>query len=104
MADEENTPPVDGEDEQKPEQEKPEGKETVRIWKRLFTPKWLAILLGASILLHGIAFGSYQLLVRSASAGNTPEVSLGDYQFTADGSERGQIAGAWDRSAKPSQY
>lgn len=63
-------------------------------WRRLLTRKWIAIVVVASIVLHGIGF-TYSRLARSSPAATTsPEVSLGEFRFEAGSSEIGRIAAA----------
>jgi flagellar basal body-associated protein FliL len=63
-------------------------------WRRLLTRRWLAILLLASILVHGIGFAYFQLTNRRPPAVTSPEVGLGTFRFEADDKEASRITNA----------
>ena len=61
---------------------------------RFLTRKWIAIVLVASIVIHGLGFVCYRLLGKASPVSPSPEVSLGGFQFEADGGEFGGLARA----------
>ncbi len=66
------------------------------LWARLLTPKGLAILIGASLVVHGIVFAGSKLMGPSAAAraAAATEIDLGTFQFKAEQHETGQIGAA----------
>jgi len=65
------------------------------LLKRLLTPKALAILVGLSILAHGVAFAVTRTGGSSASEDLGTEISLGEFRFEANPAEAGPISSAW---------
>jgi flagellar basal body-associated protein FliL len=63
-------------------------------WRRLLTRRWLAILLLASILVHGIGFAYFRLTNCRPPAVTSPEVRLGAFRFEADDKEASRITNA----------
>jgi len=64
------------------------------LWARLLTPKWLIILIGASLVVHGIGFAYYQGADRAGSTAPDSEIGLGIFRFEAKNGEGGPIANA----------
>jgi flagellar basal body-associated protein FliL len=63
------------------------------FFPRISLQKWLLIVVGVSILLHGVGFTYYRLRQRPEPAPSA-EVSLGNFHFQADKVERGATARA----------
>jgi hypothetical protein len=63
-------------------------------WRRLLTPKWIAVLVLATVTVHGIGFACFRLLGDSHAVKRSPEVSLGTFRFEANQNEVGHIAEA----------
>jgi flagellar basal body-associated protein FliL len=63
-------------------------------WRRLLGRKWLAILVLASLVAHGIGFAYFRLTARRSPAVTSPEVSLGAYQFEAGDKQSSRITQA----------
>lgn len=64
------------------------------LWSRFLTRKWIAIIVGLSIIIHGIGFTCYQLVGKRRPAFVSPEVNLGLFQFHADQNEGGRVVSA----------
>ena len=64
------------------------------LWRRVVTPKWIAILVVVSVVVHGIGFACVRLADKSPPETSSPEVSLGLFQFEAGESEVGRITKA----------
>lgn len=62
-------------------------------FQRFITVKWLLIVVGLSLALHGAAF-AYLRLQQRAESPASPEVALGAFHFEADRAEGGRIAQA----------
>lgn len=92
MAEQANPRLRDEEAKSAEEESKPSSKPA--FWARFLTRKWIAILLGVSIIVQGLGFTYYQLLRKARAARPSPEVSLGTFQFEADRTELGEVAGA----------
>ena len=67
---------------------------------RALSPKWLAILLGVSIVGHGVAFIFVKLKSKTPEVMSSAEISLGDFRFVADPSEGGHSEGGRITSAE----
>jgi len=79
--------PDDGAPQPKPDAHKPAG-----FVGRLFTRKWLLILLGLSVVGHVIGLTYSQLGASQADAGRGgPEVSLGQFCFVAEPDEASRV-------------
>jgi flagellar basal body-associated protein FliL len=78
--------------------ESPEGTEasakSSSLWRRLLTGKWLAIIVGVSIAIHGVGFLCYQGSRKARPEAPAAEVSLGVFQFADQKVEDGRIAAA----------
>jgi flagellar basal body-associated protein FliL len=94
MATEEKQSDQDQDAETTPETEKAKTPAKAASWRRLLTRKWIAILIVASIAIHGIGFACSRLAGKSASATSSPEVSLGVFRFEAGEKEAGRISNA----------
>jgi flagellar basal body-associated protein FliL len=64
------------------------------LWRRFLTPKWIAILVVVSIVIHGIGFACVRLASNSPPVVSRPEVSLGVFRFEAGESEVSRVAAA----------
>jgi len=95
MAEEEKPDPTETEEEATPEEQKStQEEEKAGLLTRFLTPKWLAILLAISIAGHAAGFAYFKLASAWRASEPTLEVSLGEFRFEADPSERGQITSA----------
>ena len=63
-------------------------------WRRFLTRKWIAIVVGVSIVVHGVGFVYYQCADNTPPVTPNPEVSLGTFRFEADKAEIGEITNA----------
>ena len=82
-------------EEEASEQQASKGQERGRLFARLLEPKWLAVLLLASMAGHVIGFAfSYVRATGPQTDDGSPEVSLGVFRFEADRAEGSGIAGA----------
>jgi flagellar basal body-associated protein FliL len=63
------------------------------FFSRIFTRKWLLVLLGMSVTLNAASFAYYRLRQRPEQA-PPGELGLGNFHFEADKSEGGRIAKA----------
>jgi flagellar basal body-associated protein FliL len=55
---------------------------------------WLIVLLISTIVIHGMGLAYYKFSSASATVEYTPEISLGNYEFTADRTAGGRVTGA----------
>ena len=94
MATEANQSDQDRDAKTAPENEKAKTPDKAASWRRLLTKKWIAILIAASIVIHGIGFAYSRLAGKSAPPTSSPEVTLGDFRFEAGESEAGRITHA----------
>lgn len=94
MAEEANQDKRNQEAEAATEAEQPQTSSRLASWRRFLTAKWIAIVIVASIVIHGIGFAYFRLAGNSRPATSSPEVSLGVYRFKADQNEVGRIASA----------
>ena len=62
-------------------------------FQRFITLKWLLVVVGLSLALHGAAFAYLRLQQRTEPQAS-PEVGLGGFHFEADRAEGGRIARA----------
>ena len=76
------------------EADKPSRRRLADLTNRLLTRKWLAIILGVSVVFHAVAFGYYKLRAGGSDRPAEGEVSLGEYQFVAPRPVLGQVAEA----------
>jgi len=76
------------------EEQEPTPEKAVGLLARFLTPKWLAILLAVSIAGHAVGFAYFKLARTWQAKEPTLEVSLGEFRFEADPSERSQITSA----------
>ncbi len=76
------------------EEEQPQTSGKLASWRRFLAAKWIAIVIVASIVIHGIGFAYFRLANNSPLATSSPEVSLGVYRFKADKEDMGRIASA----------
>jgi len=74
------------------EQKKPR-RRAAELLAKLLTKKGFGILLGVSIVLHGIGFAYYRLGGKQPPSTPSPEVSLGEFGFVADPAEGGVQGG-----------
>jgi len=74
------------------EQTKGAGKKP--LLRRLLSAKSLAILLGVSLIIHGMGFAYYKWSSKASADSVGSEVALGTFRFEADKSEDGRIAAA----------
>jgi len=58
---------------------------------RFLSWRWLAVLLVASLVLHGMGLASYALLGGMRSTESTPEFALGDYRFLVPPCKPGRV-------------
>jgi flagellar basal body-associated protein FliL len=80
-------------DQQSAETATPRGGRLAALGNKLFTRKWLAIILAVSVGVHAVGFACYKLssqAVRDSDA----EVSLGEFSFTTLHPAPGQVAEA----------
>jgi hypothetical protein len=64
-------------------------------WRNLLKPKWIALFIALSVLLPGAVYAFSRLNATSGSGeSGDAEVSIGEFQFLADASERSAIVGA----------
>lgn len=77
-----------------PDEESSKSPKKIGYLKRFLTAKWIAIIVGVSILVHGIGFTYYQLQGSAVAAESGPEVDLGEFKFEADPSEGGRVTKA----------
>ena len=94
MAEEANQNKRDQEAEAAVEEKQPQTSGKLASWRRFLTAKWIAIVIVASIVIHGIGFAYFRLAHNSPPATSSPEVSLGVYRFKADKNEAGRITNA----------
>ena len=88
------TPDLTATDSEAPPQQS-DAHKPVGFVRRLFTRKWLLILLGLSVVGHVIGLTYSQLRAPQADAGlGGPEVSLGQFCFVAEPDEGGQVGRA----------
>ncbi len=84
------TPDQAAADDEAPKQ-KSDAKKPVAFVGRLFTRKWLLILLGLSVVGHVIGLTCSQLRATRDAAALGPEVSLGEFRFLAEPDEGGRV-------------
>ncbi|NQT38727.1 MAG: hypothetical protein HQ581_14625 [Planctomycetes bacterium] len=66
-----------------------------RTWLfKLATRRWLGIFLGVSLLTHGVVLVCYGLSTGGSGAGLPPEVTLGEFTFTAEDESDSPVASA----------
>ena len=75
-----------------PDADQPKRRRMAVFLEKLSTRKWLAIILGVSVVVHAIGFGFYKFRTKAPTVASGTEFSLGDFQFTS--SLGGQVAGA----------
>lgn len=79
------------EEEESPlEEQETNGPRNSSFLARALSPKWLAILLGVSIVGHGVAFLFIKLKAKTPEEMSSSEISLGDFRFVADPSDGGR--------------
>jgi flagellar basal body-associated protein FliL len=61
---------------------------------KLFTKKWILILVLLTLVIHGLGFAYYRLRQESPPPRLSPEVALGAYRFEADRNEGGRVSRA----------
>jgi flagellar basal body-associated protein FliL len=92
MAEEANQNEPKEDAESAPEKSKTTDKAS--FWARFLTRRWIAIVVGVSIVIHGIGFLYYQWADETPPVALSPEVSLGEFRFEAESTEIGRITGA----------
>jgi flagellar basal body-associated protein FliL len=71
--------------------EQPQAEKKAR-WQRFLTKKWIAILLGASVVVQGAGLVYLQISRKQPAIRAEPEVPLGDFQFASDSPDGAKIA------------
>ncbi len=92
MAEETNQDASDEREESTAEQPKTSSKK--RSLRRFLTRKWIAIVIGLSVIVHGVGFTYYHFLGKSQQPTPGPEISLGVFRFEANKNEGGRVANA----------
>jgi len=87
-------PAPDPETERQRENDKPDRPAKLDLLQRFLTWKWLAILLAASILVHGVGITWCKLRAAGSETDLSAEVSLGEFQFRADQTVPGGVSSA----------
>ena len=63
-------------------------------WRRFLTAKWIAIVVVASIVIHGLGFVCYQVRGKTPTPAPLAEIPLGAFRYTGGRVEAGRIAAA----------
>jgi flagellar basal body-associated protein FliL len=84
---------TDDEEEASQEQEGPGGTATPQASGSSIR-NWLLVLLGVSVVGHGVGFTCFRLARQPTDAEPSPEVCLGVFRFAADPAEGGNVTGA----------
>jgi len=93
MANETNRPNDPNSEEDKNEAS-PAKKSMFALFGQQTMQYWLAILLISTVVFHGLGLTYYKLNSNRVPLENSPEISLGNFQFTADKTAGGRIVGA----------
>ena len=81
-------------EEEESTEEQSKGSSKKGLLARIWTPKGIAVLVGVSVVAHGIGFAYYQWANKASAQSITPEVALGSFRFEGAENEKGRIAKA----------